>query len=441
MTKHKQFLTLFTVCTVTILALVMLHLTGLIPAAGTWYSADPPLRLQTEAFLRGELAIQPLPYGHGSDWAWGNGMQQVWGLGVPLIQLPFQILGKLVNNFGFPDRLIFLICYLTVATLFWVSLDDGTNNSDPGAKLKRRLLTIPVLLYAFLNHAVINMIQGKFERYEEVISYGFLWSVMLFALLAIFLYRRERYLYLLICCLAGFALNVRPTIGAYGGMTFMIAYFLAWKGKVKWLLPGLGLFLLGIGFYLLMNGLRFGSPLEAGHKLALTGTPISDYIVRFDNPMTWVPFTAAAMEQISGLFFIEFHNSDVVIPWQLDVPRWREYNFKPYFPVEFILLLLAWSLPIVLWVRYRRKGAAAFGPEEQLVAVGLVWSFLSFALLLFFYAWWPGLVARYLVDFAPAIIIAIASLYRYSITLSDSLTYKLLTDYHQFTAIFLGIGP
>lgn len=441
--KKLLLLALFTGFTLLALALVMLHLTGIIPAAGTWYSADPTLQLQTEAFLRGELAIQPLPYGHGPDWAWGNGMQEVWGLGVPLLQLPFQVLGKFVNGFGFPDHLIFLIFYLSGAALFWFALAGGGENLAPSERLKRRLLTLPILLYAFLNHALINMIQGKFERYEEVISYGFLWSLMLFALLAIFRVKRERYLYLLLCLLAGFALNLRPTIGAYGGLTFLVAFFLAWQGKVKGQFLGLALFLLGIGFFFLMNDLRFGSPFEAGHRLALTRTSLSDYIVRFDNPMTWVPFTAAALELLGALFFLDFHSTYADAPWQADIPIWREFNFRPYFTSELILLVLAWSLLLLFWSRHRQRRSAPPGSEEQLVAMGLIWSFLSFSLLFIFYTRWPGLVSRYLVDFAPAVVIAIASLYRYLVTWRASRPYQLLFGglFISLTVLPLALSP
>lgn len=58
---------------------IMLYVTGLIPEIGKWYSFNQSLRLQTDAFLQGELALTPVPYGHSGDWAWGNGMHQVSG--------------------------------------------------------------------------------------------------------------------------------------------------------------------------------------------------------------------------------------------------------------------------------------------------------------------------------------------------------------------------
>jgi len=429
MKKPQRILTLVTLSTILILTLVMVQLTGLIPALGTWYSYDPALRLQTDAFLRGELAIQPVPYGHLHDWAWGNGMHQVWGLGVPFLQFPFQVVGKLANGFGFPDRLIFLFFYLGAAIIFWRSLAAGSKSPNSTERLKWCLLTLPILLYAFLNHALINMMQGKFEPYEEVIAYGFLWSLTLFALLAIFLHKRDRYLYLALCFLSGFAIHLRPTIGAYGGMTFALAFFLAWRHKVKSRLTGLAIFLLVLGSFFALNALRFGSPLESGHKLGLSDVPSCNYVVKFDNPMTWIPFTEAAPELLSCLFFLgpptaSLENDE--LPWKASSPRIREINFKPFYLIEFILVLLAWALLVVIWHRYRQKNTASPDYHDQVVALGLIWSFGSVVPLFFFYTRWPGLVSRYLVDFAPAFIIAIASLYRYLLTRANSRLVKPL---------------
>lgn len=407
MSRQRSFLALFTGGTIAVLALIMLHLTSLIPAAGIWYSRTPEFRLQTEAFLRGELAIQPVPYGHGHDWAWGNGMQQVWGLGVPLIQLPFQVLGKLVNGFGFPDRIVFLIFYLLTATLFWVSLDAGAINSNAAERLKQRLLTIPILLYALLHQAPIKMARIEFGVYQEATFYAFLWSLILFALLLIFNRRRTTQLYLLLCALAGFALNVRPTIGAYGGTTLLIAFYLAWNSKLKTRWLGLVVFLLGPAFFLLMNAIRFGSPFESGHNLGLSGAAFFEYIVKFDNPMTWVPFTSITRELFSALFFLDLEQlqaADGWLPWMVNVPRERDLSFQPFSSVELVLVLLALLVVIGLLANPKRWKTSAFRPDFQVLAVGTIWAFLSFSMLFVFYARWPGLTSRYLVDFAPAVI-------------------------------------
>src|SRR5881398_3054383 len=84
---------------------------------GAWYSGDFSYRLQTQAFLRGALALQPVPHGLRYDWAWGHGAQQVWGLGMPLVRLPFEAAARRFGAFGFPDGICFLIFY---AGIIWL---------------------------------------------------------------------------------------------------------------------------------------------------------------------------------------------------------------------------------------------------------------------------------------------------------------------------------
>jgi hypothetical protein len=84
---------------------------------GAWYSGSWAHRLQTEAFFRGTFALQPVPNGQMADWAWGNGSQQVWGLGVPFVRMPFEALGKLAGGVGFPDRMTLLLAFTAVAAV------------------------------------------------------------------------------------------------------------------------------------------------------------------------------------------------------------------------------------------------------------------------------------------------------------------------------------
>ena len=80
--------------------------TGLIPKWGQWYSVNMAYRRQTEAMLNGSLALDKDPRTVGYDMAWASdGVQQVWGLGVPSWRLPFELVAKLFGQAGFPDRL------------------------------------------------------------------------------------------------------------------------------------------------------------------------------------------------------------------------------------------------------------------------------------------------------------------------------------------------
>src|ERR1035437_9420299 len=104
--------------------ILFLFLTRLIPAWGRWYSAELSYRFQDLAFLKGHLRISEAPFGHLFDWHWGNGLQTAWGLGVPLLRLPFEILARLAGQPFFPDRWIVLgTTWATVSLLTFRLLD------------------------------------------------------------------------------------------------------------------------------------------------------------------------------------------------------------------------------------------------------------------------------------------------------------------------------
>src|SRR5678810_464689 len=73
---------LLVVLSLAVAALLLLS-SGIVPQWGRWYCPDAPHRLQTEAFLRGDLALSHSPAALDFDLAWTRGgVQQVWGLGV-----------------------------------------------------------------------------------------------------------------------------------------------------------------------------------------------------------------------------------------------------------------------------------------------------------------------------------------------------------------------
>lgn len=442
----------FSILMAAILSALMLYFTGLIPAIGEWYSYDQSLRLQTQAFMRGELALQPVPYGHRHDWAWGNGIQQIWGLGVPLLQLPFEVAANLFGFFGFPDRIIFLIFYLLVTAIFWKSLNSAINPllSDK-EQLTRRMQNIPILFFAMLNPAFITMMRAKFGPYEEAIGYGYLWAFMLFSLIYLFLNNPQRRLYFLICLLAGFSANIRPTTGAYGIITFLTVFYLAGQNRIRSRWAGLPFFLAGNLFLLLTNYLRFGNPLEFGHRLLLTGLPVIDYILKFDNPLHWIPFTSSAFELLSALFFTDISKDSIL--WQSNVPRMREFNFEPYNFFILVLLLTAWIIVTIALVRARGKGFFDGKKEQMIINGGAIWSLCSFLMLFYFYSRSPAIASRYLVDFGPAIVIGISTFYldvigivqeRYSRKVSSLLNITLCAAFLGWTIVELsqiGIAP
>jgi len=63
---------------------------------GKWFQNHAVYQQQVEAFLRGEFALGRNPSDLKMDLAWHDGrVQQVWGLGAPLLLLPTYLLSKL----------------------------------------------------------------------------------------------------------------------------------------------------------------------------------------------------------------------------------------------------------------------------------------------------------------------------------------------------------
>ena len=110
-------------CGAILYAFLLLAACGVI-SWGSWQSGSPWFRFQTEALLRGSLALShnPLDLTHDLCWSEG-GVHQFWGLGIPLWQLPFAALAKLFGWSPFPDRIalglfIALVAYIVLRTCF-----------------------------------------------------------------------------------------------------------------------------------------------------------------------------------------------------------------------------------------------------------------------------------------------------------------------------------
>lgn len=101
-----------------VLVLGLMIYCGIIPEWGRWYSPNVAHRLQTEAFLRGQLALSDTPSSlgiqQGLAWAEG-GVQQVSGLGIPMWRLPFEAVATILGQPGFPDRLALAAAFFLVA--------------------------------------------------------------------------------------------------------------------------------------------------------------------------------------------------------------------------------------------------------------------------------------------------------------------------------------
>jgi hypothetical protein len=80
-------------------------LTSLMESADRLNSHDLAFRRQTEALLDGRFGLAEDAGGMAWDLAFGahGTVQQVWGLGVPLLRLPFEALARVFGKPAFPE--------------------------------------------------------------------------------------------------------------------------------------------------------------------------------------------------------------------------------------------------------------------------------------------------------------------------------------------------
>lgn len=365
---------------------------------GAWYSSSWAHRLQTEALLRGTLAMQPVPHGQMADWAWGNGSQQVWGLGVPFVRLPLEALGKLAGGVGFPDRVTLLLAFAVVAAI----LSAAFAGTPPWERACLLLVT------AFAP-AFVTLCRTRLSVYEEASAYACLWALLLAGLLLRLAVVPSKRVLLWLCALAGIGLFFRPTLVFTAAVTLPLALVLAWRSgrPAKELFLGTGLFALGPLALVVTNELRFGSPFETGQLLNVSYIPLDQFAKMFGYPFWNEPVRSAGAELFSSLFLadarwngVEWYR-DAIHPWQSGTLRFREFYFSTFTPPVFAVLVLS-------WVGVAAAYLSRPNVRDSRIGVAALWSVGVFALLFAFYLWAPSMTSRYAVDFAPAIAVGIA---------------------------------
>jgi hypothetical protein len=401
------------------LALGISVATGLIPKWGQWYSVNMAYRRQTEAMLNGSLALDKDPRTVGYDMAWASdGVQQVWGLGVPSWRLPFELVAKLFGQVGFPDRLALTtaMALLTYALLRLLVLSPSPDGTPYG---KRHPEAVAGALWLILFPPFLALCRTRFDVYEEAQAYSYLAGIALFALTLWFARRPNFRSYVLLAGFSGLAAFVRPTLIFYGFASLVIAFLLTrrqgWRPTRSW--AGPFLFCLGGGLLFLTNAYRFGSGFEFGHQLNLNVHFAMMYATRFENPVLAASLSAKITELFSILFLVRdsLHCCDgydpAILPGQAPVIRWRDIYFSTYDLTYLALILAAWAVSLrLVW----RSRANPSGPLAEAAIMG-AWSFISAAPLFFLlYLNYPVLSSRYMMDFAPAFAVAIWALLQFA---------------------------
>lgn len=354
-----------------------------------WYAAHGAYRAQVDALFAGRLALSQAPDAMAHDLAWTeHGVQQVWGLGVPLWQAPFEAIGRVVGLVPFPDRvplLVWLVIVIYAGLRAWCRGDEPWRRST-GCVL------LTVLLPPF-----VTLLRGRIGVYEEAAVYAYGAAMLLLAGTERLRQSPGRARYLVLVTAAGLVGLIRPTVWFYGLATLLVATVVR-RPRLRELAAALALFVAGGAVLYATNARRFGSGGEFGHRLNLESLSGNLYATRFSYPFERVGTIEAAVELAGGLFGQPerhwkhtFYERDLHVG-QSAQPRWREYYFTtftwPYAP----LILAGLVLGAIAW---RRRD----GPARWLSA----WAVLGAAPLAWFYLRSPSISSRYLLDLAPAI--------------------------------------
>lgn len=378
---------------------------GLRPS-GAAYSPSLAHRLQTEALLQGTLALQPTPHGQMADWAWGNGSQHVWGLGVGLVRLPLEAAAKTLGFVGFPDRVTLLLAFVATTLLAARAFPDT-------APLARVVLVLVMVA----TPAFVTLCRTRLAVYEESVAYAHLWAVAMASLLLCFVRRGHTRDLLLASASAGLAMLLRPTLVLDAAVT-MALLFTAIAGAparrtariaTAGVVAALGLAVVG-----LIGLLRFGSPFETGQLLNVSYIPTDQAAKLFGYPYWREPFARAAAELLSSFLLPARWNAPTwyapdVVAWQAPTVRFREIYFTPFSLVQLALLITAWLGGAALAIAARRRahlGRLVVAP----VGTMLLWSAAVFVGQFLFYLWAPSMTSRYAVDLAAPLAVGLAAL-------------------------------
>ena len=388
----------------TIVAAVVVVLTiaaaaaaGMRPGGG-WFSTDVSYRLQTEAMLRGTFALQPVPHGQRADWAWGHGSQQVWGIGVPILRMPGELIARAAGQGGFPDR-------VTLIALFAIVIVTLTR-AVRGDALQR----IAIALAVGLLPGFITMLRSRMFVYEEAVVYAYLWAALQIGLLIGVVSKRDARWSYAAAAAAGFGALIRPTQFLYGAAT--VAMLVAVHRRLRARVAVIAIFSVVTLSVLWTNVARFGDPFEFGQRVNVSRWVADQFAKNFDYPFAHEPPLSAARELAAGILGrgVRFNGNDfyaagpTMHPWFSSTLRFREFYFTTGLAPFLLIAVAAW---VLIGASVLLQRASAF--LAPWVVVG-GWSFLSFAAMTVFYLRMPTLTSRYVMDFAAAIAAGVVAL-------------------------------
>jgi hypothetical protein len=426
-----------------VIALFFNFATGLVNAEQA-YGTEPrqiDYRLQTNSFLNGHLALTPLPFGHEQDWSYGNGMQQGWGLGVPLLRIPFEVISRTIFEKGFPDRLVIILLVVFVSSLLFHELKY--------VLLERRFYGLSSAIEAWflsaliiLSPALLSMINHRFLTYEEAIFAGQMWMGLLLATLLRYRRSNTEGAFFMASFVTGWTIVFRSSlVCAILPAIFIIVAIYYYKSKrdefrLAPLVLAVLLFLVGPIFLLDTNYLRFGSIWEFAYGLNISTHPANEFALRIGYPFSDASIWKAARELVAFLFFYDNPTGEGVFyaknlhPWQSEIFRYREMSFHTHGRLALIAVGTAAIVLTRTLIQNIKKGRgllSQIATEKDLMFLtfGLSSAFFYFI----FYLKSPSLASRYMCDFSTAFGISAVGAY-----------LSLRKKFEEFSFVYLRIG-
>lgn len=361
-------------------------------------------RDQAEALITGHLALSESIYDLRPSLAWFDGKtQQVWGLGIGLLLLPFQLFWRVMGFGLFPDRVVLglaftVLCYCTLTSGLVIARQEG----------KGKFLGVTLLILLF--PPMWTLSRSSYLIFEETILYATIFSLLiLVSLLRLCAIATEKN-YLLCCFLGVFSVWLRPTHFAYGLAAIFVATSVFWQQKKNLRGVVMALCLLTISLTLLAwsNYVRFGSPMEFGHRLTVS-TPSMVFLTRFGNPFAEASFTEQ-LKELFGLLFCSVPSNksafdDLIFSGQSEVTRWRKLDFST-FDLSYFCLMVVGVVAAIIYLCKSARNERPCGFNEKALSIGvmLVWSGVSILALILFYRHYPTITSRYLMDFIPGFV-------------------------------------
>lgn len=378
------------------------------------YSQRIDYYVQVHALLEGALSLFLHPHNMLVDWAWGNGAAyQLWGLGVPILQLPFEFFYRLFfSQKYFPDEAIFLVYYFLLS-IYFITTANKLFGFIGLSKIKSILTAVFFCYFFLMSVPFVNLVNFSLSMYHQAIAYNYLFCLFLVLLMLNFYYTNNLRIFYLLSFIIGFSPFIRPT-GILYGLSIFIALIFSGRKKAKQSIL-IGCLLLGFmpSLLLYLNLIRYGSIFEFGYSLNVSHIPLNDYSLRFGSPFSQADFLSACKELFSALFSVEriipgLSFNYKYLSAQSSFPRFREFTFSTYNSLNMYLFIFGFvcstfKLMQYALLRLRNEKLTNFKEADYLVLIFSLVAFLSILFNFLFYLYSPSIIARYTIDFLLAI--------------------------------------